>query len=110
MASKNIKKSKIGLKKFLLSEEGRVNKKKILKAGLGLLMLGVAAGRGLAQHQNYIQNVGNYGEHVSYTHASHGSHASHASHASHGSHASHASHASHGSHASHASHGSHSSY
>jgi len=75
------------IKDFLTSEEGRINKKDIVKISMKVLALGI----GLAGVMKADPSS------AACTHASHGSHASHASHASHGSHASHASHASHSS-------------
>ncbi|MCX5711916.1 MAG: hypothetical protein NTY47_02450 [Candidatus Omnitrophica bacterium] len=73
------------IKDFLLSEEGKITKKAILKAGMSLALLGVMSKPASAQigpHTNVLITTGG-GGHTS--HSSHGSHASHGSHGSHGS-------------------------
>jgi len=77
----NIKKS---VESFLLSEEGEISKKSIVKAGLVLLLISVAS----ASQINEASALGHtsYGIHTSAgstnTHCSHGSHGSHGSHSS----------------------------
>lgn len=68
---------------FLLSEEGKITRKKIVRMGIGLAILAAAipAEDAFSQtHSSGLLGAGRGG------HSSHTSHASHASHASHGSH------------------------
>jgi hypothetical protein len=107
------------LKAFLTSEEGRINKKNLVKIGTilfvasKLLQQGITQGAEAPEFKN-IPDVTHQAKKIAFSshvsHASHASHASHSSHSSHTSHASHASHSSHSSHTSHASHASHSSH
>ena len=124
-AKKVLPSIKKDIKYFLLSEEGKVSKKNIIKIGLGLAALGslvnsasqAAVGPSIPEHQSSFYNDATSGKHGSHgshgshsSHGSHGSHSAHSSHGSHGSHGSHSAHSAHGSHASHGSHGSHSSH
>lgn len=64
---KNFPKIKKNIKNFLLSEEGKISKQSVMKAGLVLGALGL-----------FIDPVVTNAQHAS--HGSHGSHASHGSH------------------------------
>jgi hypothetical protein len=77
------------IKDFLLSEEGKICKKDVFKAGMFLAVAGmmIFPAEALAQHTNQFNYSTTGGGHTS-----HSSHASHASHSSHGSHSSHSSH------------------
>ena len=72
---KAIPKIKKDLKKFLLSEEGKMTKKNILKGAMTVTTAALLADSAVAQHSNTFHNSGGTGSHTS--HASHGSHASH---------------------------------
>jgi hypothetical protein len=67
---------KKNIKDFLLSEEGKITKKDIVKIGMGLAVLGMMfpATPAQAQHINFFFSDGRGG------HTSHSSHASHGSH------------------------------
>jgi hypothetical protein len=75
------------IKDFLLSEEGKITKKDIVKIGMSLAVLSMlftpetaAAGHhsGLCNHQNYFHQEGQRGGHHSLSpHCSHSSHGSH---------------------------------
>ena len=86
------------LKAFLSSEEGRINKKNLIKLGTilfiasKLLQQGIAQGAEAPEFKN-IPDVTHQAKTIAFS-----SHVSHASHSSHSSHSSHASHGSHGSH------------
>jgi len=85
-----MKKNKIpiirkNIETFLLSEEGEISKKSIIKAGLVLFLLSVASVSQVKDASAIGHN--SYGIHTSAgstnTHCNHTSHASHGSHSSH---------------------------
>ncbi len=79
MKEKKIKKD---LKKFLLSEEGKITKKRVVQMGtiLGAVAFMSGFSEAQAQHTNYLHNSGDIGRHTSHSsHSSHGSHGSHGS-------------------------------
>ena len=85
-----MKKNKIptirkNIEAFLLSEEGEISRKSIVKAGLALFLLSVASASQVKDASAFGHN--SYGVHTSANpgseHCHHGSHASHGSHSSH---------------------------
>ena len=74
---------KKNLKSFLLSEEGKISKKQIVKVGLGLAAASLILDPKKAMPQTHSNTFFATGE------GGHDSHSSHASHGAHGSHGSH---------------------
>ena len=72
------------IKDFLLSEEGKITKKDIIKIGTSLAFLAMmftpTQAIAQAQHTNYFFTEGRGGHHSHASHASHGSHSAHSSH------------------------------
>ena len=92
---KNIPKIRKDLKKFLISEEGKIVEKDAIELGLALVAVsGILSGVMSAKDVLAASWPGSCGATppvcaAPACHASHSSHASHASHASHGSHGAH---------------------
>ena len=73
------------IKDFLLSEEGKIIKKNIIKIGVSLATLSMMfpAKSGFAYHENSFKSTGGTGGGgYHHSHGAHGSHGSHGSHTS----------------------------